>query len=130
MQLEAFLENSARRFPDKTALVCADQRLTYAQIEQQCNRLAHGLLAQGVQRGDRVAVYLENSVEAVLSIFAILKAGAVFMMINPTTKVDKVTYVLNNSSARALITHSKNLASPRIIHQVHIIFRSQSRSVA
>lgn len=113
MQLEAFLENSARRFPDKTALVCADQRLTYAQIEQQCNQLAHALLAQGVQRGERVAIYLENSVEAVVSIFAILKAGAVFMMINPTTKVDKLTYVLNNSSARALITHSHKLASLR-----------------
>jgi len=82
MQVEEFLELSARRFPDKTALVCGDPRLNYWEIEEQCNRLAHALIGEGVQRGDRVAVYLENSVEAVVSVFAILKAGAVFLVIN------------------------------------------------
>jgi amino acid adenylation domain-containing protein len=58
-----------------------------------------------------VAVFLENSVEAVLAIFAILKAGAVFLVINPTTKADKVTYILNNCRATALITHQDKIAS-------------------
>jgi len=103
MQLESFLENSAARFPDKTALVCGKQRLTYTELEQQCNRLAHALMAEGIERGDRVGVYLDNSVEAVVSVFAILKAGAVFMMVNPTTKADKFAYILNNSRAAAAI---------------------------
>ena len=103
MQVEDFLELSARRFPDKTALVCGAQRLSYREIAEHSSRVAHGLIALGVRRGDRVAVYLDNSVEAVLSVFGILKAGAVFMMVNPTTKVEKLTYVLNNSRARALI---------------------------
>lgn len=111
MQLESFLEHSAARSPDKVALICGSRRLTYAEIDAACNRLAHGLIEQGVQRGDRVAVYLDNSVEAALSIFAILKAGAVFLMVNPTTKVEKVTYVLNNSRARALIAPARKLAS-------------------
>ncbi|HEY2989753.1 MAG TPA: AMP-binding protein [Candidatus Binatia bacterium] len=111
VQVEEFLEQSAGRFPEKTALVCADRRLSYRAIEAQSNRLGHGLASRGVQRGDRVAVYLDNSVEAVVSIFAILKAGAVFIVVNPTTKVDKVIHVLNDSGAKILITQSPKLAS-------------------
>ncbi len=86
MQVESFLEFSARRWPGKTALVCGDRRVKYAELERSCNRLAHALIAEGVRRGDRVAVHLENSVEAVVAVMAILKAGAVFIMVNPTTK--------------------------------------------
>ena len=109
MLLHEFLENTARRLPGKTALICGEQRLTYAEIDQLANRLAHGLLASGVRRGDRVAVCLDNSVEAVISIWAILKAGGVFMMINASTKSDKLSYVLNNSRAAALITTAEKI---------------------
>ena len=110
MQVEEFLEQSARRLPDKTALVCGDRRLTYGQVEEQGNRLAHAMIGAGVQQGDRVAVYLDNSVEAVVSVFAILKAGAVFLVVNPTTKPDKLAYILNNCRATALVTDSRKRA--------------------
>lgn len=113
MQLEEFLENSARRSGDKTALVVGERRLTYGDIERQANRLAHGLIAAGVERGDRVMVYLENSVEAIVAVFAILKAGAVFVMINPTTKAEKFSYILNHCRAAALITDGAKLDSIR-----------------
>src|SRR3970040_847108 len=103
MQLETFMEQSAERYPAKTALVCGRERLTYRDIEERANRLAHSLLAHGIQRGDRVAVFLDNSVEAVVSIFAILKAGAVFLVINPTTKASKLAYILNNCRAAGLV---------------------------
>ena len=106
MQVEEFLEQSAHRFGNKTALGTGDQRLTYAEIEAQCNRLARALVAEGIERGDRVAIYLENSAEAVISIFGILKAGAVFLVVNPTTKAEKLTYILNNCRAAGLITHA------------------------
>lgn len=111
MQLENFLELSARRLPQKTALIFGEQRLTYAEVEARCNRLAHALLAAGVERGDRVAIYLDNSVEAVVSVFAILKAGAVFVMVNPTTKVEKLTWILNNCQAKALVAPGSKLAA-------------------
>ncbi len=109
MQVESFLELSSARCPDKTALVCGAQRLTYRELEQQCNRAAHALIALGVTRGDRVAVCLENSVEAVVSIFAILKAGAVFVMVNPTTKAEKLAFILSNADARLLVAHPQKL---------------------
>ena len=104
MLLNNFLENSAEKFPDKIAFVCQGQRLTYQQINSSANKLASGLKDFGVERGDRVAIFLENSNESVLSIFGILKADAVFVVINPTTKKDKLTYILNNCRVKTLIT--------------------------
>jgi amino acid adenylation domain-containing protein len=115
LQVEHFLEDSARRFPDKIALVCGDRRLTYRQIDERCNRLARGLIDAGVRRGDRVAIYLQNSVEAVLAIFAALKAGGVFMVVNPTTKPAKLAFILNDSRATALVTHGRREAVLREI---------------
>lgn len=103
MQLEEFLESSADRFPDKVALVVGTQRLTYRVLEERANRVAHSLMELGVQRGDRVAIYLENSAEAVVAMFATLKAGGVFLVINPSTKADKLVYLLNNCRAKVLV---------------------------
>ena len=111
MQVEQFLENSARQFPDKIALICGDERLTYRQIEERANQLAHALIAAGVERGDRVVTVLPNSIESVLAIFATLKAGAVFVVLNPTTKADKLTYILNNCRASAMITRGGRFSS-------------------
>ena len=105
------MELSAARSPEKTALICNGRRYTYAELEAKANRLAASLIAGGVQRGDRVAIFLENSAEAVISVFAILKAGAVFLVVNPTTKRDKMSYLLNNCRAAGLITDRTRLGS-------------------
>jgi long-chain acyl-CoA synthetase len=115
LQVERFLEESAQRFPDKTALVSGARRLTYREIDESSNRLARGLVQAGVQRGDRVAIYLENTAEAMLAVFAALKAGAVFMAVNPTTKADKLAFILNNSRAALLVTDDRRL---RVIHEI------------
>ena len=111
MQLECFLESSARQWPTKTAIICGNRRWTYAEIDASANRLAHALIAEGVERGDRVAVYLDNSAEAVIAIFAILKAGAVFLVVNPTTKAEKLAYILNNCRATALVTTTRKMVA-------------------
>ena len=92
---------------DKVALVCDGRRATYREVETEANQLEHGLIARGVERGDRVVIFLDNSVEAAVAIWAVLKAGAVFVMANPTTKPDKLTFILNNSRAAAIISHAK-----------------------
>jgi amino acid adenylation domain-containing protein len=108
VQVEGFLEDSAVRLPDKVALVRADRRWTYAELDRAANRLARGLIAAGVRRGDRIVILLENSVEAVLGIFAALKAGGVFVVVNPTTKADKLAFILNDSRATALVTDERH----------------------
>lgn len=107
MQVEHFLEASARRLPHKTALVDGQRRFTYAEMDGLANGVARGLRAAGARRGDRVAVYLENSAEAVASIFGILKAGCVFLVVNPTTKADKLAFVLDNSRTVSIVTDGR-----------------------
>ena len=96
MLLQEFLEASAERLPDKEALVAGSSRLTFREIDVAANRLAHALRECGVAYGDRVAVLMDNSPEAIVSIWGILKADAVFLMINPTTKREKIRYILEN----------------------------------
>ena len=76
------LRSSADRFPDKEALVHGDQRLTYTEVARQTAGLAHGLQRAGLQRGDRIGIFLRPSVPQVLSIFGISLAGGVFVPIN------------------------------------------------
>jgi amino acid adenylation domain-containing protein len=109
VQVESFLEVSAARSPDKTALICGPQRLSYGEIERRCNRLAHSLREAGVAPRDRVAVQLENGVEAVVGIFGTLKAGATFLTVNASAKPEKLVYVLNDCRAAALITDRERL---------------------
>jgi amino acid adenylation domain-containing protein len=86
--------------------VCDGQRYSYAQINQMATELAAFLQRRSVQRGERVAIFMDNSVETVVSIYATLKAGAVFMPVNPLTKQDKFAYLLNDSRASVLLTHA------------------------
>lgn len=74
------------------------------------NRLAQALQDHGLRRGDRVVLYLPNSVALVVGIFAVLKANGVFVVINATTKQDKLAYMVNNCQAQAMIARGKSAA--------------------
>lgn len=106
MLVHQFLENSASRLGEKVALVCDGRRLTYREINEQAEQLASYLVTVGVKRQDRVIIFLDNSAEAVIAIFGILKAGCAFVLLNSTMKSGKLNYILKDSGARALITHS------------------------
>jgi len=101
--LHDYLAASARRLPDKVALVCQKQRLTYAEVDARANALAGALVRLGVRRGDRVVVFADNTVQTVVSFWGVLKANAVVSIVNPSTKVDKLAYLLNDCRATALI---------------------------
>lgn len=111
MMVHHFLHKAAAGYPDKVALICQGRRLTYAWLEQAANRLACALREQGVEKGDRVVLHLNNSVEAVVGIFAVLKAGGVFVAANRTTKPEKLLYVLNNSRATVLLADQRALGA-------------------
>lgn len=107
MRVEDFLRQSAQRFPDKVALVAGEKRLSFRELDELSDTLAHALVRRGVRRGERVIVFMDNCWEAVAAIFGILKAGGVFSPINATTKADKLAYVLNNCRASAVFTQSR-----------------------
>lgn len=107
MLVQEFLEQSAQRLPDKVAVVCGDERLTYAEVESRANRLAQALIEHGFQRGERAVLFLPNSLELVISIFGVLKAGGVFVVIHPSTKPEKLEYILLNCSAKVLFAETQ-----------------------
>lgn len=115
--VQSFLEDSALRTPDKTALICGEQRLTYAEIDAMANRLAQALVANGVKRGDRVLLFLPNSVEMVISIFATLKANAVFVPVNHSTKADKLRFLVEDCRAAGLITWQRQAKTAVALQQ-------------
>jgi amino acid adenylation domain-containing protein len=104
MLLHEPLLATARRLPDKVALVAGDERLTFADLDARSYALAARLQARGVRRGDRVAVLLPNVTETVVSAFAAWRMGAVFMPINPQTKATKLAYLLGDATPTCLIS--------------------------
>jgi acyl-CoA ligase (AMP-forming) (exosortase A-associated) len=105
------LWNSAKRFPEKPALVYQTESLTYHEVLKQVSGLAAGLRRMGIERGDRVGIYLDPSVELVISIFGISQAGSVFVPINGLLLADQVGHIAQDCEMRALITTRKRLES-------------------
>lgn len=98
------LLNAATCHPDKVAVIVEGQPYRYRELLVSARILANRLRAEGVERGDRVAIYMDNTWPCVVSIYAVLLAGGVFMVVNPQTKADKLRYVLRDSEARVLLT--------------------------
>jgi len=102
---EAF-EDQAQRTPDMVALVFGRQRLTYAQLETRVNQLARHLRSLGVRPGVLVAVAMERSVEMIVALIGILKAGGCYVPIDPLGPRERQTFMLEDTAASVLITQS------------------------
>jgi acyl-CoA ligase (AMP-forming) (exosortase A-associated) len=107
------LRESERRFPEKEALVHGEQRLTYRELGRRSAGLATGLGKAGMQRGDRVGIYLEPSVPQVLSIFGISRGEGVFIPINSLLHPEQVLHIARDCGMTALITTPAKFASLR-----------------
>lgn len=106
-RLYQLIERSAQRTPDAPAVLWRDQTYTYAQLWQRVERFAGALQALGVQRGERIAVYLPKQFETVVALFGSNRADAVFIPVNPQLKPDQVRHVLANAEACLLITSAQ-----------------------
>jgi len=95
---------AAQRFPEKEALVVEGQSYSYGQLASAAMKLATALKERGLERGDRVAIYMDNTWPCIVSIYATLLAGGVFLIVNPQTKADKLEFVLDDSDAKFLMT--------------------------
>jgi len=95
---------SAKKNPLKTALIIKGEEYSYSKLNEDSEKLARYLVKSGIQRGDRVAIFMNNSWPITVSIYGITLAGAVFVIINPQTKADKLGFILADSGAKVLIT--------------------------
>lgn len=108
MLIHQLLERSAARFPEKTAIVFDGMRISYRQIDDQSTGVATFLRAQGLQKGDRVALLLENSIDYVIGYYGILKAGCVAAPLNPGLKPDGLQYLLDDLQPAAFLSGFKS----------------------
>ncbi len=99
--LAGFLENSAQTYPDRTAIVFGDTRLSYPQVDGAANQVANLLVARGIRPGDKVALSCPNLPYFTIIYFGILKAGATVVPLNVLLKGREVAYHLGDSDAKA-----------------------------
>ena len=101
-----FFDRIASRFPDQPALVVRHQgiRWNWSEYRQEVDKLAAGLLALGIEPGDRVGIWAPNCHEWCLTQFATAKIGAILVCVNPAYRVFELEYALNKSGCRAIVT--------------------------
>ncbi len=102
--VQDLLLHAAARLPTKEALVSASVRYAFRTLESTAHTLANAFARRGVQRGDRVVIFCENGVEAVVAFWAALEAGAVAVPVHPATKPERLAYILRDSRATAMVT--------------------------
>jgi long-chain acyl-CoA synthetase len=101
----AMWQATAQRAPDRPLIHYFDATLTVSDVDRQSDALAVGLLEQGFKAADRLAVYLQNVPQFVIAMLAAWKAGGIMVSINPMNKAREVKLLLDDSAARALVTH-------------------------
>ena len=102
-------EHAIDAVPDRVALICGEEQITYAELEEKANRFAHYLIDHGVDRGDKVGLYCRNRIEIVIAMLGIVKAGAILVNVNYRYVEGELRYLFDNSDMVALV-HERQYA--------------------
>lgn len=106
-RIHKLFEAQVRRTPDAVALISNTDRLTYLELNQRANKLAHHLLTLGVEREALIGICIERSVEMIVGILAILKAGGAYVPLDPHYPQERIRYMLADSKVKVLLTQEK-----------------------
>ena len=102
-------EHAIDAVPERVALICGDDQITYAGLEEKANRLAHYLISHGVKKDDKVGLYCRNRIEIVIAMLGIVKAGAILVNVNYRYVEGELRYLFDNSDMVALV-HERQYA--------------------
>ena len=105
------LERSANIVPGKVCVSFKQDRITYERLDEQSTAVAASLQEVGIRKGERVALYLSNCLELYIAFFALQKIGAVIAWVNSAYKINELTFILNNSQARAVFVQKGKVGS-------------------
>jgi amino acid adenylation domain-containing protein len=107
--LHQLLSESAARYPNKEAIVCSDQTITYAELEIETNKLACELLALGTARGARVGIYMNRGISSIIAACGILKAAGTYVPIDPMSPPVRINYLITKCGIKSLLTVQERL---------------------
>ncbi len=129
-----FLRQSAKLYPEKIAVICGDEQITYKNLNTASDHLSYELVNCGVNRQDRVVVFLDNCIESVISLYGILKAQSIFVIINGAIKPKKLAYILQDADARILISHTSKAnvikeTFKTINNDIKIIWNGETKNI-
>ena len=96
-------EHAIDAVPDRVALICGDEQITYGELEEKANRFAHYLMDRGVKKGEKVGLYCRNRIEIVIAMLGIVKAGAILVNVNYRYVEAELRYLFDNSDMVALV---------------------------
>jgi amino acid adenylation domain-containing protein len=109
--LSQAIDNAADQSPEKEAICCSGKSLTYGELALRSSSLARVLREQGVRRGDRVGIFMNKSLEAVISLYGIMKAGAAYVPLDPFAPHTRLSYVIKDCGIRCLISKGEKHAA-------------------
>ncbi|PBP63907.1 hypothetical protein CCL15_26385, partial [Pseudomonas syringae] len=104
--VHGLFEAQVERTPEALAVLHGEQRLTYRELNEQANRLAHALRKRGVQPDSRVGICVDRSAEMVIGLLAILKAGGGYVPLDPAYPAERIAYMLQDSAPAAVLAHT------------------------
>src|SRR5512132_1646301 len=106
MLVHEMFEGQVERTPEGTAVVCGGERLTYRQLNDRANQLAHKLLSLGAGAGYLVGICVERSPEMVVSLLGVLKSGAAYVPLDPSYPAGRLAFMVEDAEVAVLLTQS------------------------
>ncbi|RXT13597.1 non-ribosomal peptide synthetase [Ammoniphilus sp. CFH 90114] len=104
-------EEQVEKYPDRIAVVFENKQLTYRELNEKANQLAHTLRQKGIQAGDRIGILVERSMEMIICTLGVIKAGAVYVPLDPAYPPERIQYMLSDCGVSMLLIH-RGLADP------------------
>ena len=121
MNVSEMLSMQARRLPNHEAIVSNGERISYSEWDKVVNQLASSLRSHGVERGDKVILHMPNTKEFLFTYYAVQRLGALVVPINAKLIAAEITYILDHSEAKALITHDMTFSQVEHLDRQHIL---------
>jgi len=109
--LHQLLSETADKYPDRKAVLFADVVITYSELDKASNRLANLLIASGVKQQDRIGIYMSRSIDSIIGVFGILKAGATYVPIDPFCPENRIKYIINECEINFLLSSQEKIFS-------------------
>lgn len=128
MNSSQLVARNARKYPKSEAIISPEGSLTYIELDEKVNQLAHGLVMSGITKGDRVCLFMPNTSEFIISYFAIQRIGAIVVPVNAKFTHDEVQYIINHSEAKGLIAHEMVFSAVEKIFKVALKIKTGKKA--